>query len=126
MPTILRPGFVAIYASINGTSRIVGYGFADAGFSTSNPGGVRVQLRQGILAPGGSSTPDVRVWVAANGVSAQIGSDTPQLNASEWQQVFERNSFLAYGGDNNAPTFAVVYDHTKVRPGTLMAPALAR
>jgi hypothetical protein len=69
----------------------------------------------------GSSTSNVRVWVAANGVSAQIGPETDRLSVFEWKQVFKENYVLAYGGETDDP-----YDHNKVRPGTLLAPALAR
>ncbi|MBL8858363.1 MAG: Tad domain-containing protein [Planctomycetes bacterium] len=127
MLTGIRPGYVAIYARIpagaGGTDRVIGYGFSDVG---KNSDGTLVRFRLGIIAPGGGSTSDVRVWVAANGVSAQIGMDTPALSKPDWDEVFRQNRILAFGGDNNLPDHAVIYDHTRIRPGTLLAPALAR
>lgn len=125
LPTSLRPGYVAIYARIPagtaGTDRIVGYGFCDVSGNATT-----VSLRRGIAAPGSGATNDVYVWVAANGVSAQIGPDTPGLSVEDWNEVFRQNRILAFGGSNNGPDHDVVYDHTRIRPGTLLAPALAR
>lgn len=126
LPAGSRPGFVAIYATVFNSAggpieRVIGYGFADA--DKDNPG--ELVVRQGILAPAGGSTGQVRVWVGANGVSSNIGYETPHLTADEWVSVFAHNRTLAFGGDNN-PGFAVTYDHTRIRTGSLLAPALAR
>lgn len=127
MPTASSPGYVAIYARVpsgpTGTERVIGYIFADA--NRPSVGGI-VRIRPGIIAAGSGSTTSVRIWVAANGASAQIGYDTPQLSAPEWEAVFQLNGQLAFGGINNAPLFEPNSDYTKIRPGTLLAPALAR
>jgi len=122
----LRPGYVAIYAPVGpaATNRVIGYGFMDAG---RNALSTLARVRPGILSSGpGSESTDVRVWVAPNGVSAQIGFDTPALSKPDWDDVFRLNRILAFGGDNNLPDHDVIYDHTRIRPGTLLAPALAR
>ena len=122
LPVGVKPGYVAIYATVNGTERVVGYAFADAGRNAAG----NWTVRQGIQGSAGSDTSNVKVWVAANSVSAHIGFDSPALNKADWDEVFRLNGVLVYGGSNNAPAYSVVYDHTKIRTGTLLAPALAR
>lgn len=125
IPTGQLSGFIALYADIaaptGGTvQRVIGYCFADASSQTN-----KVSLKAGISAQPSTQTADVSVWVGANGVSARLDSSALPLSAPEWDQVFQQNKVLAYGGSNN-PGGAVTYDFTRVRPGTLMAPALAR
>ena len=126
VPTSTQPGYVAIYAHIPdagaGVDRIVGYGFCEV-----RRGSTGLVVQPGIRSDGhGSSTDSVRIWVGANGVSANIGPETPALSGPEWDEVFRQNRILAYGGDNNAPDHDVNYDYQRIRPGTLLAPALAR
>jgi hypothetical protein len=122
-----RTGYVAIHAPIaqpsgGSVDRVVGYGFAEVQPSaTPNV----VNLKLGIQSALVASVGEVTAWVAPNGVSAHLGSDAPSLSAAEWNAVFVANHTLAYGGPQN-PTGAVSYDYTRLRPGTLLAPALAR
>jgi hypothetical protein len=127
LPASLSPGYAAVYSAIpantTGPERVVGYVFLDASRNTSNS---VVRIRPGIIAPASGSTTSVRLWVGANGVSAQIGFDTPALSKVDWDEIFRLNRTLAFGGVNNLPNHEVNYDYARIRPGTLLAPALAR
>lgn len=116
-------GYIAIYAPIATPSggfvdRVIGYGFAQVNLASN---GTVLNLKPGYLA----STSDVTVWVGPNGVSAHLDASAPALSKAEWDAVFAANHNLAYGGAQN-PGGAVTYDSARVRPGTLLAPALAR
>lgn len=128
-------GYVPIYAAVmsdGGALRVVGFAFADASLTN---GQTTLTFKAGISAQPGSSTSNVQVWVAANGTSSHLSSnpaDLPSLTKEQWDEVFRKNKQLAYGGSNNPfwnasdPNSGVTYDYAYVRPGTLLAPALAR
>jgi hypothetical protein len=116
-------GYIALYAPVataggGFVDRVVGYGFGQ--ISLVN-GGSLLKLTPGHTA----STSEVTVWVGPNGVSAHLDASAPALSKLEWDAVFAANNDLAYGGPQN-PGGAVTYDYNRVRPGTLLAPALAR
>jgi hypothetical protein len=132
-PTAMSPvyqlnGYVAIYDTIPGPNgdvpRIVGYGFCKG----KNPNGdvKKITFSSGIQAGDVLDTSSTHVWVAANGVSASLDSTAPALTEGEWETVFARNRYLAYGPCAQNPTGAATYDYHNIRWGTLLAASLAR
>jgi hypothetical protein len=127
-------GYVAIYTDIpsdtGSVSRVIGYGFCTAGPSTP-PAADTMQFKSGIeFEDGGLDMSPVKAWVGPDGVSARLDADAPELTASEWTAVFERNHFLVYGPwtdtQGNTAGGEVTYDYEMIRRGSVLAATLAR
>ena len=84
--------------------------------------GSTISFRAGIH----TSTGNVHCWVAADNASAHLDFSAPMLTSQQWDEVLNKNFDLAYGDPVLNPTGGVTYNQARIRPGTLLAPALAR
>jgi hypothetical protein len=131
-----KPSYIAIVDDVEGTLRVIGFGFAhvwpvplpgqDPPPTEFNGTGTFV-ISAGELI----NHPGVDCWIAQDNASAHLNSAAdaavlPQLFPHEWDEILQANHQLAYGDPAVNPGGQVTYDYTRIRRGTVLAPVLTR